>query len=150
MAGVMFEARRPEATVITAGTHVVDGQPVSWRTRDALAGLGYDASKHRSAQLRAHDLPDTDVVVAMAAEHVNWMRREHPEVADRTITLHRLARDLAAGDEPFANRLKLLQPATVELEPWEEVRDPAGGDLPDYVACAQELDGLVARLADLA
>ncbi len=149
MAGVMWEARRPDDTVITAGTHVVDGQPVSWRTRDALASLGYDASKHRSAQLRAADLPETDVVVAMANEHVNWMRREHPEVADRTISLHRLARDLMAGDEPFANRLKLLQPATVELEPWEEVRDPAGGELPDYVACAQELDGLVERLAEL-
>ena len=85
----------------------------------------------------------------MANEHVNWMRREHPEVADRTITLHRLARDLSAGDEPFANRLKLLQPATVELEPWEEVADPAGGDLPEYVACAQELDGLIERLAEL-
>jgi len=149
MAGVMYEARRPDDTVITAGTHVVDGQPVSWRTRDALAGLGYDASKHRSAQLRAHDLPETDVVVAMANEHVHWMRREHPDVADRTITLHRLARELTAGDEPFANRLKLLQPATVELEPWEEVRDPAGGELPEYVACAQELDRLIHRFVEL-
>ena len=26
--------------------------------------------------------------------------------------------------------------------------DPAGGDLPEYVACAKELDGLVARLAE--
>src|SRR5690349_3956337 len=102
MAGAMYTARRPEDTVITAGTHVVDGQPVSWRTRDALTELGYDASKHRSAQLRAYDLPETDVVVAMANEHVAWMRREHPEVADRTISLHRLARDLTAGDEPFA------------------------------------------------
>lgn len=150
MAGAMFEARRPEATVITAGTHVVDGQPVSWRTRDALASLGYDASSHRSAQLRPHDLPDTDVVVAMAPEHVQWVRRQHPDAADRTITLHRLVRDLAPPDHPFAERLRLLHPATVELEPWEEVADPAGGELPDYVACARELDDLVGRLAKLA
>jgi protein-tyrosine phosphatase len=150
MAGAMYTARRPEHTVITAGTHVVDGQPVSWRTRDALAELGYDASTHRSAQLRAYDLPETDVVVAMANEHVAWMRREHPEVADRTISLHRLARDLAPGDEPLRNRLKLLQPATLELEPWEEVADPAGGELPEYLACARELDRLIERLADLA
>ncbi len=150
MAGAMFKARRPDVTVITAGTHVVDGQPISWRTRDALDSVGYDARTHRSAQLRALDLPETDVVVAMANEHVEWVRRQHPEVADRTITLHRLARDLTPGDEPLANRLKLLQPATIELEPWEEVADPAGGDLPEYVACAQELDRLIERLATLA
>jgi protein-tyrosine-phosphatase len=150
MAGAMFAARRPDATVITAGTHVVDGQPISWRTRDALASVGYEASKHRSAQLRAHDLPDTDVVVAMANEHVEWMRRQHPEAADRTITLHRLARDLGPAGEPLANRLKLLQPATVALEPWEEVVDPAGGELPEYTACAQELDRLIERFANLA
>jgi protein-tyrosine-phosphatase len=149
MAGAMYEARRPEHTVITAGTHVVDGQPVSWRTRDALASVGYDATKHRSRQLQAWELPETDIVVCMANEHVNWMRREHPEVADRTISLHRLARDLAEGDEPFANRLKLLQPATVALEDWEEVHDPAGGDLPEYVACAQELDRLIERFSTL-
>jgi len=150
MAGAMFAARRSETTVITAGTHVVDGHPVSWRTREALASVGYDARSHRSAQLRPHDLPETDIVVAMANEHVEWVRREHPEAADRTITLHRLARDLGPGAEPLPARLKLLQPATIELEPWEEVADPAGGELPEYLACAQELDGLIARFADLA
>jgi protein-tyrosine-phosphatase len=149
MAGAMFKMRRPEATVITAGTHVVDGHPISWRTRDALDGLGVEARSHRSAQLRVHDLPESDVIVAMANEHVEWVRRNHPEAADRTITLHRLVRDLAPGAEPFANRLKLLQPATVTLEPWEEVADPAGGDVPEYVACAQEVEGLITRLADL-
>jgi protein-tyrosine phosphatase len=150
MAGAMFAARRPDATVITAGTHVVDGQPISWRTRDALASVGFEAAAHRSAQLRARDLPETDAIVAMANEHVEWMRRQHPEAADRTITLHRLVRDLGPAGEPFANRLKLLQPATVHLEPWEEVADPAGGDLPDYVSCARELDDLTVRLAELA
>ena len=150
MAGTMFAARRPEATVITAGTHVVDGHPVSWRTREALDSLGYDARTHRSAQLRAHDLPETDVVVALANEHVEWMRRTHPEAADRTITLHRLVRDLAPPGEPLPGRLKLLQPATIHLEPWEEVADPAGGELPEYLACVQEVDGLIARFADLA
>jgi protein-tyrosine-phosphatase len=148
MAGAMLEARRPDVDVITAGTHVVDGQPTSWRTRDALATVGLDATGHRSAQLRARDLPATDVVVAMAGEHVHWMRRYHPDAADRTVTLHRLCRDLGDGDRPLTERLALLDAATVHLEPWEDVADPAGGELPDYVACVRELDGLVARLAD--
>ena len=89
-------------------------------------------------------------MVALANEHVEWMRRTHPEAADRTITLHRLVRDLAQSGEPFVARLKLLQPATIDLEPWEEVADPAGGELPEYLACVQEVDGLIARFADLA
>jgi protein-tyrosine-phosphatase len=145
----MFEVHRPDVTVITAGTFVVDGHPVSWRTRDALAGVGFAAAGHRSAQLRPADLPETDVIVAMANEHVEWVRREHPEAADRTVTLHRLVRDLAPPDEPLADRIKLLQPATVTLEAWEEVADPAGGEMPEYTACAQELDGLIRRFAEL-
>lgn len=149
MAGAMYEAQRPGHSVITAGTHVVDGHPVSWRTREALASVGHDASTHRSAQLRPADLPASDVVVAMANEHVQWVRREHPEAADRTITLHRLVRHLDPPGAAFADRLGLLQPAEVELEPWEEVADPAGGDLPEYLACARELDDLVRRFVTL-
>jgi protein-tyrosine-phosphatase len=148
MAGTMFRARRPEATVITAGTHVVDGHPVSWRTREALDGLGYDARSHRSAQFRLDDLAAADVVVAMAEEHVRWMRRQHPEAADRTVTLRRLVKLLDPPGVPFADRLARLTPAAVEVEAWEEVADPAGGELEDYVACARELDGLIADLAD--
>lgn len=146
----MFEAHRPEVEVITAGTHVVDGHPVSRRTREALATVGFEATGHRSAQLRPPDLPATDVVVAMANEHVEWIRRRHPEAADRTITLHRLVRDLTPAEQPFPERLGLLRPATIELEAWEEVADPAGGELPEYLACARELDRLVRRLAALA
>jgi protein-tyrosine-phosphatase len=149
MAGAMLEARRPDVDVITAGTHVIDGQPVSWRTRDALASVGLEAKGHRSAQLRPPDLPTADVVVALAAEHVQWVRRAHPEAADRTVTLQRLCRDLPDGDRPLRDRVHNLHPATVDLEPWEDVADPAGGDLPEYVACAKELDGLVAQLAGL-
>lgn len=149
MAGAMLEARRPDLDVITAGTHVIDGQPVSWRTRDALASVGLEAAGHRSAQLRPRDLPGA-TVVAMAGEHVAWIRRNHPDAADRTATIHRLVRDLPPDPHrPLVDRLHELHLAEVHLEPWEDVADPAGGELPDYVACARELDGLVDRLATL-
>ena len=40
MAGAVLVAANPGLEVITAGTHVIDGQPMSWRTREALADLG--------------------------------------------------------------------------------------------------------------
>ncbi len=41
MAGAMLGAAG--LAVVTSGTHVVDGQPMSRRTRDALASLGFVA-----------------------------------------------------------------------------------------------------------
>ncbi len=146
MAGAVLVAADPGLEVITAGTHVIDGQPMSWRTRDALAALGLEANHHRSAQLRPADLPRTDLVLAMAVEHVRYLRREHPEVAARTTTLKHLVRTLPAGPEPFTERLAGLDLAHHQPGEDEDVDDPAGGDEHVYVACAAEIDALLTAL----
>ena len=122
--------------VVTTGTFVVEGQPMSWRTRDALAGHGLAAPAHRSRQLRAADLDAADLVVGLAVEHVEWVRREHPSAAGKTATLKRLVRDGVTGDL-----------ASVELDPsWEDVDDPGGGELPDFQRCAADVLRLVEEL----
>ncbi len=146
MAGAVLVAADPDLEVITAGTHVIDGQPMSWRTREALADLGLEANHHRSAQLRPADLECADLILAMAAEHVRYVRREHPEVADRTATLKRLVRDLPAGPEPLRARLATLDLVHAEPGEDEDVADPAGGDEQVYVDCAREIDGLLTEL----
>ena len=146
MGGAIARQRRRDLEVITAGTHVVEGMPMSWRTRDALAGIGVRADGHRSHQLRDGDVSITDLVVAMAGEHVTYVRRQHPDAAQRTATLKRLVRDLDAGAAPLAQRLAALDLGEVELEPWEDVLDPAGGDLPEFEACVAEIDALLTEL----
>lgn len=147
MAGAIVRTRWPEVEVVTAGTHVVEGMPMSWRTRDALAALGVRADGHRSHQLRQDDLDVADLVVALAAEHVEYVRRVHPVAAGRTATLKRLARDLAPEpDLPLAARIEALGLADVGLEAWEDVDDPAGGDLPEFEACAREINDLLLQL----
>ena len=42
-----------------------------------------------------------------------------------------------------------MQLADVELEPWEEVVDPGGGEVDAFIACAREIVVLVDRLAEL-
>lgn len=147
MSGAMLEAVRPDLEVVTTGTHVVDGQIMSWRTRDALAGLGLANPGHRSTQAHPHHLDGADLVLAMAPEHVGWIRRTHPAAAARTATIKRLVRDLDDLPTPLSQRLAPLHLDHVEVEDWEEVRDPAGGELEDYVAVAEELHDLVSRLA---
>jgi len=149
MAGAIARTQRDDLEVVTAGTHVVEGMPMSWRTRDALGALGVTADGHRSHQLRADDVAAADVIVALAPEHVAYVRRVHPAAAGRTVTLKRLARDLppSGGAGDLADRVSALGLADHEVQAWEEVVDPAGGDLADFEACAREIHDLLGVLA---
>jgi protein-tyrosine phosphatase len=150
MAASMMSEWSPGLVVTSSGTHVIEGRPVSWRTRGALDRLGLDSTAHRSAQFDDRIVAEADLVVGMAAEHVRWVRRHHPEVADRTATLLRLVRDLPPGPAPLPDRLAALDLAAVELDAsWEDVDDPAGGDEETFHDCAGILAPLVRRLGEL-
>lgn len=147
MAGAALAAAVPDVVVETAGTLTVDGLPMSWRTRGALERAGLVAGRHLSRQASAADIEQATVIVGLAPEHVQWVRRTHPAAAARCATLARLARDLHAGSAPLADRVAALDLDEVELEPWEEVVDPGGGDAEAFAACAQEIVALVGGLA---
>jgi protein-tyrosine phosphatase len=149
MAGAMWSRLAPGWTVATAGTHVIEGQPMSWRTQEAMARLGVAANGHRSRQLRPADLTGTDMVVVFEMWHIEYLRRVHPDAADRSATLKRWCRNLAATPEPLPGRVAALDLAHVRLEPWEEVDDPAGGDVELVAACAREILRLLTVLAGL-
>ena len=146
MAGAMLEAHGAAVRVTTAGTHVVEHQPISVRTRDALRAVGLEAPTHRSRQLTDDDVAAADLVVAMAAEHVLYVRRRHGAGADRAATLPFLARRLAPGAEPLAKRVGALGLAMVDPAAEGDIADPAGGVEEDYVACAREVSALMADL----
>lgn len=144
MARAMFAARTDDRyTCSGAGTLVVEGLPMSQRTRTALARLGLEAPDHRSRQLDEAAVDQADLLVVMEPSHVAWMRRRHPEGAARTGTLKRLVRCLPTSDGPLEDRLRMLSLERVEIEPWEEVVDPAAGEQDEFDRCAAELDGLV-------
>lgn len=147
MAGAVLEKRRPRLAVETAGTFTVDGQPISWRTREALRRIGLAAPQHRSKQIAIEHVERADLVIALAPEHVEWMRRTHPHAAGRTATLKRLVRHLESGGS-LVDRLASLSLAEVELQPWEEVVDPGGKEVEDFIACAVEVADLVDQLVD--
>ena len=146
MAGAILAEHVPALVVSTRGTHVVEGMPMSWRTRDAIVGVGAKADGHRSRQLSGADLTDADLVLAKAGEHVEYVRRRHPEAAARTGTLKRLARDLPAASGTLAERVASLHLADVVLEPWEDVDDPAGGEPEVFHRCAVEIHELLSIL----
>lgn len=147
MGGAALAAHLPDWEVATAGTLVVEGQPMSWRTKAALDSVGLPVPAHRSRQATAAELDGAELVVAFAPEHVLWVRRTIPGAAPRTGTLRRLARDLSAEGPSLTARVAALCLDEVELEDWEEVIDPGGGDAEQFAACAVEVADLVAALA---
>lgn len=149
MATIMFRDRCDAYRVSGAGTHVVEGHPMSVRTRRALERHDLADHAHRSRQMWRADA-DATLVVAMAPEHVRWVRLNQPQAIARTVTLKRLVTLLpgAAGDT-LGERVAALALAEVELADWEEVVDPAAGEQPVFDACADELDHLIDELIAL-
>jgi len=146
MAGAILAEHVPALVVTTRGTHVIEGMPMSWRTRDAILAVGGKAEGHRSRQLSSADLDAADLVLAMAREHVEYVRRRHPAAAARTGTLKRLARDLPGAPGTLSERVASLRLSEVELEAWEDVDDPAGGEPEVFHRCAVEIHELLSRL----
>jgi len=149
MAGAMFEQLAPDWKVTTAGTHVIEGQPMSWRTREALARLGYSANGHRSHQLQNSDLDAADVVVGFEGWHIAYVRRTHSAAAFKTATMKRWCRDLHPGTTSLTARVTALGLAQVEIQPWEDLDDPAGGDVEVVAACARDVLDLTTSLASV-
>jgi protein-tyrosine-phosphatase len=147
MAGIMLaqlaELEGLELELITAGTLVVEGQPMGLSTRRALEAIGeIDTSvmgRHRSHQLSDLDVLRADVILAMEADHVRYVRAKHPSGADKALMIRRLVAELSPDDLPFGARLAALQPARLELDVELEVSDPAGSAQGAYDACAREL-----------
>ena len=81
----------------------------------------------------------------MEPSHIEWIRKNFPEVAQRAATLPRLVRDLTE-EGSFTERIKKLDLAEVDIEGWEEVVDPASGDQEEFDKCANEIDRLINEL----
>jgi protein-tyrosine phosphatase len=149
LAGALLAAARPDLEVWTAGTHVVEHQPMSVRTRQAFEHLGVVPPSHRSHQLTDADVARADLVLAMAGDHVRYVRRRHPDAAGRTATVRWLAERLPAGPPCLRQRMAALDVVGADLDPAHDIADPAGGDLADYLACADAVAAAVAALAPL-
>jgi protein-tyrosine-phosphatase len=122
---------------------------MSWRTKEAMSRLGFSADGHRSHQVSDADLRAADLVVAFEIWHVAHMRKANPDSAERTATLRRWVRDLPATTGTLAERIRALDLAEVDLQPWEDVDDPGGGDIEVVAACAVQVLELTTALATI-
>jgi protein-tyrosine-phosphatase len=157
MAGTMLaqlaEFQGVHLEVATAGTHAIEGQPASTRVRSAVAAIGdldvLVLRAHRSRQLDVDACSAADLIVAMEADHVAFVRDLEPRAAARTATFHRLVESLAAGPGDPRERIREARLDEVDLSIERDVVDPLGGDQLAYNRCAEELWSLSQALVPL-
>ena len=144
MAAAMLRERTNAVQITSAGTHSIPGLPMSTRTRSALADFGVIDNDHRSTQLEQPMVDQAAVVAIFEPMHLSYMRKKHPEADHKVASLPRLAQQLADGTaDTLTRRMASLALESHEFEPWEEVIDPAGGDLPVFENSAAEIHALI-------
>ncbi|MCL4433185.1 MAG: hypothetical protein M1399_00155 [Actinobacteria bacterium] len=161
MGEVILQSMRPDLVVSSAGTLAIEGQPLSTRTRNALEHIEMRVPfHHRSRELTSQDVDSADLVVAMAREHVRYVRRHYPAAAPKTAALKWLVEELPEGPEPLNQRVDQLMVERVDLEEMQDVIDPADPvgitmrsdvnrievEMRAYVECALEIRDLVTKL----
>lgn len=148
MGAAIMRQLTDEIAVTSAGTHSLPGLPMSTRTRTALQGVDASDPAHLSSQVDQAMVDEAALVVIFEPMHLRYMRKNHPEASNRTASLPRLARDLAPGAlSSFGERITALDLDGHEFEGWEEVVDPAGGELPVFEEVARSIDTMVRQLA---
>ncbi len=104
--------------VSSAGTGAPSGIPPSDNAVETMRKRGIDIGDHRSRPMTVDALLAADYIWVMTRGHLESVRRVAPEVADR-----------AALIDPDG----------------QDVRDPIGGDLNAYEACAAHIEAALAR-----
>jgi protein-tyrosine phosphatase len=136
------------------------GLPPSPEAVAAMAARGLDVSGHRSRALAADDLAATDLILAMAREHLRHAVVLLPPAWPRAFTLRELVRrgELAGARQPGEDMAGWLGRAHAGRQrsallgdcAGDDIADPAGGPLQLCTATADLLDDLLARLIPLA
>ncbi len=143
MLGFLADVEGRSIDLVTAGTHALEGQPMSIRTKTAIAALpGLDdlpLGRHRSHQLTEGDVEWADLILCMEADHVRYVRRVHPEAAAKAAIIIHVAEALEGGDQPLVDRVRGMQLQELDLTGSAEVDDPAGGEQDQYHSCARQV-----------
>jgi len=140
MLGFLADAAGQSWSLKSAGTHAVEGQAISPRTRDALRKLepleSLNVTTHRSHQLVATDVDWADLVVCAETANVLFVRATVSNASAKTVLLGQFVRDAQREVDVPA---MISSVASEEPDPRCDVADPAGGDQAAYDECARQL-----------
>jgi protein-tyrosine-phosphatase/predicted ATP-grasp superfamily ATP-dependent carboligase len=87
LAAGLAEQRLSSVSIESAGFHQQTGRSCPEKMVRIGNSFGIDLSGHRSARVTQGHLANTDLVIVMDLENLRQLRREFPEIADRTTLL---------------------------------------------------------------
>jgi protein-tyrosine-phosphatase len=148
MAKLMLARARPDLEVDGAGTLVLEGHPMSVRTRKALERHDLVDLSHRSRQFGEEHL-GADLILAMEPDHLGWISRNHPDELARVGLLPDVVKRWPSDVNTIPVGVQRLAFEDHESSDADTVIDPAGGEQPEFDRCADELAALIERLATL-
>lgn len=147
-----------ELAVASAGT-TPGVRPISPNALEVMGDDGLEMRDHRSRELVAEELRQSDVVLCMERAHVRRALVLEPGAWTKTFTLKELVRrgeaegPRAPGEpvESWLQRVGRGRPRDELLGSSEDddVADPVAAPMPVLRATAEEIRGLVNRLLDL-
>jgi protein-tyrosine phosphatase len=105
--------------VRSAGVWAANGRPASPYAIQVMARRGMDISRHRAHSLTRADVEEADLILAMASEHVEAIEMLLPQYRPK---IHLLSEMAGRHDD---------------------IPDPGGGPLYEYLQCADELEDLI-------
>jgi protein-tyrosine phosphatase len=165
MAAALFAARLAGSSGAASPVHVrsagllSDGQPATDHGVKIMAKQGLDTSGHRSTRITPELLAGTDLVIAMARDHVRKAVVVHPDVWPRIFTLKEIVRrgerlGRSHKGQPLPDWLAGLHRGRrladlLGHEAADEVDDPVGRSRRAYARTAAELADLTRRLGVL-
>ena len=150
--------RGVDAHVHSAGLRFND-EPASAEGVEVLAERGIDLSGHRSRVMNAALVSNADLVITMAKEHLLEAVLAAPDAWPRTFALKEFIRRAEkagrrAPGETFEGWLARVNAGRergdlLALSSDDDVADPIGLDRTAYEQTADEISGLIDRVADL-
>ncbi len=119
--------QKGEVKVSSAGLFAVDGDEASENAVKALEKLyDMDCDKHKAKQLDEDMVEDADLILTMTDSQKHAIAETYDEYEDKVFTWKEFAIG-PAGDEDES----------------VDVDDPYGGDIDEYMECAEEIKALL-------
>jgi protein-tyrosine phosphatase len=125
---------KDKVIVESAGTLGIEGQPATPLAVSVAEELGADISKHSSRALTRELVEEADLILVMAPEHRDYVRRYFPDVQENVFLLRQFGREQGDPVDPV-------------------IEDPIGGNVEVYRGCIQiiheELQRVLPLIRDL-
>ena len=92
-----------EVEIQSAGTLGINGMPATDHAISMVEELGSDIHGHRSQGVTHELISRTDLVLAMAGEHIAFLQRHFPSYRENFFLLRRFANDHPPADPDIAD-----------------------------------------------